>query len=90
MSLTSLYWFSVSVLAHFTNDMASVRVWLSKSLSLLRSSRHDGGVQDDRKRCIDVEMKSMRVKDGRNKGKEGKQKGKEDVNISEPPFYQKP
>lgn len=34
MSFTSLYWCSVSVLAHFTKDMASVLVWLSRSLSL--------------------------------------------------------
>lgn len=38
MSLTSLYWCSVSVLAHLTNDIASVLVWLSRSLSLHRGA----------------------------------------------------
>lgn len=36
--MTSLYWCSVSVLAHLTNDIASVLVWLSRSLSLHKES----------------------------------------------------
>lgn len=50
ISLTSLYWCSVSVLAHFTKDMARVLVWLSKSLSLRRNHRKCRGGENHR--CI--------------------------------------
>ncbi len=42
ISLTSLYWCSVSVLAHFTNDIARVLVWLSRSLSLFVDRENNG------------------------------------------------
>lgn len=78
MSLTSLYWCSVSVLAHLTNDMASVLVWLSRSLSLHKGSENRN--QAGKKRKTDVEVlnewdgiNEMNGKEGR--GREERKKG---------------
>ena len=89
MSLTSLYWCSVSVLAHFTKDMASVRVWLNKSLSLVTWQKVDqckdrtGDTEEEL--CSDVETMDKWIDEGQNvvtmTGKE-ENKGETRMSIS--------
>lgn len=82
MSFTSLYWCSVSVLAHLTNDMARVRVWLSRSLSLRGHNEpweggEGGGVMNgwmlDGKK--ETRRGGERYKEGREEEKKGRKKG---------------